>query len=57
LTNVMRRAQRVSFVAGWALVAPLRVFQLLDRWLTRILRWPALCIAVVGERAPAGDPT
>jgi 2-polyprenyl-6-hydroxyphenyl methylase / 3-demethylubiquinone-9 3-methyltransferase len=50
LTNLMRRAQRVSFVLGWALVMPLRVLQLLDRPVTRMLGWPPLCIAVVGER-------
>jgi SAM-dependent methyltransferase len=53
LTNLMRRAQRVSFVLGWALVAPLRVLQVLDRPLTRLLGWPPLCIAVVGEREAA----
>jgi SAM-dependent methyltransferase len=50
LTNVMRRAQRVSLVLGWALVAPLRVLQVLDRPITWLLGWPPLCIAVVGER-------
>jgi 2-polyprenyl-3-methyl-5-hydroxy-6-metoxy-1,4-benzoquinol methylase len=50
LTNLMRRAQRVNFVLGWALVAPLRILQALDRPMTRMLAWPPLCIAVVGER-------
>jgi 2-polyprenyl-3-methyl-5-hydroxy-6-metoxy-1,4-benzoquinol methylase len=50
LTNLMRRSQRVSFILGWALVAPLRVLQVLDGPVTRVLRWPPLCIAVVGER-------
>jgi SAM-dependent methyltransferase len=54
LTNAMRRAQRVSFAGGWAVVAPLRVLQALDRPLTRLLDWPPLCIAVVGERADPG---
>jgi len=51
LTNLMRRAQRVHFTLGWAVVMPLRLLQLLDRPLTRLLRWPPLCIAVVGEKA------
>jgi 2-polyprenyl-3-methyl-5-hydroxy-6-metoxy-1,4-benzoquinol methylase len=49
LTNLMRRLQRVSFIVGWALVAPLRVLQVLDGPVTRVLRWPPLCITVVGE--------
>jgi hypothetical protein len=49
LTNLMRRLQRVGFMVGWALVAPLRVLQVLDGPVTRVLRWPPLCIAVVGE--------
>jgi SAM-dependent methyltransferase len=54
LTNLMRRAQRVNLMLGWALVAPLRVLQLFDRPVTRLLRWPPLCIAVVGQSAPEG---
>jgi 2-polyprenyl-3-methyl-5-hydroxy-6-metoxy-1,4-benzoquinol methylase len=50
LTNLMRRAQRVSVVAGWALVAPLRVLRALDRPVSRVLGWPPLCVAAVGER-------
>lgn len=50
LTNLMRRAQQVHVTLGWAVVMPLRPLQILDRPLTRLLRWPPLCIALVGER-------
>lgn len=50
ITDLMRRAQQVHLTLGWAVVLPLRLLQVLDRPLTRLLHWPLLCIAVVGER-------
>jgi SAM-dependent methyltransferase len=53
LTNAMRRGQRVNMALGWALVLPLRPLQLLDRPLTRLLRWPYLSVVAVAQRANA----
>jgi SAM-dependent methyltransferase len=51
LTNLMRRGQRSHVALGWALVLPLRPFQLLDRPLTRMLRWPYHSVVAVAARA------
>lgn len=51
LTNLMRRAARVSPVLGWVLVLPLRPLQLLDRPISQLLRWPYLCVTAVAEAA------
>jgi SAM-dependent methyltransferase len=49
LTNLMRFGQRRGRALGWALVLPLRPLQLLDRPLTRLLRWPYLSVTAVAE--------
>jgi SAM-dependent methyltransferase len=49
LTNLMRRGQRINRFLGWAIVLPLRPLQLLDRKVTRLLRWPYLCVTAVAE--------
>jgi SAM-dependent methyltransferase len=53
LTNLMRRGQRIHRMLGWALVLPLRPLQLLDRPITRLLRWPYLSVTVVAEASSA----
>jgi 2-polyprenyl-3-methyl-5-hydroxy-6-metoxy-1,4-benzoquinol methylase len=50
LTNAMRLGQRVSRGFGWLLVLPLRPLQVLDRPITRRLRWPYLSVTAVAER-------
>lgn len=51
VTNLMRRAgARLGRLGGWALIAPLRVLVLIDRPLTRLLRYPYLSVALVAER-------
>jgi len=56
LTSLMRRGQRIHPAVGWAIVLPLRVLQVLDRPLTRILRWPYLSVTAVATRpgSPGG---
>ena len=41
---------RVHPLLGWALTFPLRVFRPLDETLTRVLRYPALSVAIVGRK-------
>lgn len=55
LTNLMRLLSWFSWpntLIGWGAVLPLRPLQLLDRLLTRALRYPYMCVAVVGVREP-----
>jgi SAM-dependent methyltransferase len=52
LTNLMRLGGRVHKLFGWAIVLPLRPLQLLDRPITRLLRWPYLCVTAVAEAPP-----
>ena len=51
LTNLGRWGSRLSTPLGWLLVLPLRPLQILDRPLTRLLRWPYLCVTVVADAA------
>lgn len=50
LTNIQRILSRPHPRIGWLLVFPLRLLQLLDRPLTRLLRYPYLSIAVVAVK-------
>jgi SAM-dependent methyltransferase len=51
LTNLMRRlSARFSVGVAWALVAPLRVFSVVDAPLTRLLRYPNLSVALHGVK-------
>jgi SAM-dependent methyltransferase len=51
LTDLMRRlAARFGVPVAWALVLPLRPLVLLDRWLTRLLRYPQLSVALQGVK-------
>jgi 2-polyprenyl-3-methyl-5-hydroxy-6-metoxy-1,4-benzoquinol methylase len=47
ITNLMRRLTGRNFGLVWALTFPLRFWQLFDRPLTRLLRYPYFSIAVV----------
>lgn len=51
LTDLMRRlTERVGLVAAWAIVLPLRALVVVDRPLTRALRYPHLCVALCGVK-------
>jgi hypothetical protein len=51
LTNIMRRlTRRVGRVGGWLIVLPLRPLALLDRPLSRLLRYPRLSVALTAEK-------
>jgi 2-polyprenyl-3-methyl-5-hydroxy-6-metoxy-1,4-benzoquinol methylase len=51
LTDLMRRASaRFGRLGGWLLVLPLRPLVILDRPLSRLLRYPHLSVAMVGEK-------
>lgn len=50
LVNLMRIGGLVHPKFGWFLILPLRPLRLLDDWLTKRLRYPHLCVAVVGEK-------
>jgi 2-polyprenyl-3-methyl-5-hydroxy-6-metoxy-1,4-benzoquinol methylase len=51
LTNMMRRlTRRVGRVGGWLIVLPLRPLALLDRPLSRLLRYPRLSVALTAEK-------
>jgi SAM-dependent methyltransferase len=49
LTNLMRRGQEIHRAFGWVIVLPLRPLQILDRPITRLVRWPYLCVTAVAE--------
>jgi SAM-dependent methyltransferase len=51
LTNLMRRGQKVHRALGWAMVLPLRPLQLLDRPLSRLMRWPYHSVVAVAVRS------
>jgi SAM-dependent methyltransferase len=47
LTDLMRRlTERFGLMAAWAILLPLRALVVVDRPLTRILRYPHLCVAL-----------
>ena len=50
LTSVMRWGQRLHPVVGWAIVLPFRPLRLVDPLVSRIARWPYLCVSVVAVR-------
>jgi SAM-dependent methyltransferase len=51
VTNLMRRATaRIGLVGAWVLVLPLRVLVLLDRPLTRLLRFPYLSAVLTADK-------
>jgi SAM-dependent methyltransferase len=51
LTNLMRiLTRRIGLPASWAVLFPLRALVVLDRPLTRLLRYPYLSVAVCGVR-------
>jgi SAM-dependent methyltransferase len=51
LTNLMRRLTgRLGRMPAWALMLPLRPLVVLDRPLTRLLRYPYLSVAIVATR-------
>jgi SAM-dependent methyltransferase len=57
LTDLMRRlSARIGLFPAWAIVLPLRVLVVLDRPLTRILRYPRLSVAMcaVKRTSPSG---
>jgi SAM-dependent methyltransferase len=51
VTNLMRRLRlRLGLIPAWTLVLPLRVLVLVDRPLSRALRYPYMCVALTAER-------
>jgi 2-polyprenyl-3-methyl-5-hydroxy-6-metoxy-1,4-benzoquinol methylase len=50
LTNAMGLLSRASAMAAWAATFPLRIFQVLDPMLTKLIGYPYFCIAVVGVK-------
>jgi SAM-dependent methyltransferase len=51
LTDLMRRlTERFGLMTAWAIVLPLRALVIVDRPLTRILRYPHLCVALCGVK-------
>jgi 2-polyprenyl-3-methyl-5-hydroxy-6-metoxy-1,4-benzoquinol methylase len=51
VTSFMRRlTERLGLLPAWALVLPLRALVVLDRPLSRLLRYPYLCVALSAER-------
>lgn len=51
ITNAARAVEdRIGAHAAWALTAPLRVLQTVDRWLSSRIGYPPLAVAVVGVR-------
>jgi len=51
ITGLMRVAQGIHSVLGWALVLPLRPFPLLlDRWVNKLSRWPEFTITLVAVK-------
>jgi SAM-dependent methyltransferase len=53
ITDLMRRlSARVGRTAAWALTLPLRPLTILDRPLSRMLRYPYLSVALCGVKRP-----
>jgi len=53
LTNLMRRlTERIGLLPAWLILAPLRLGVILDAPLSRILRYPYLCVAMCAVRPP-----
>lgn len=50
LTNLMRIISNVNMILGWAIVFPVRVFQVFDRPVTKLLHYPFHCVGVVGVK-------
>lgn len=50
ITSVMRRTRWFGYLPAWLIVLPLRPLVVLDRPLTRLLRYPYLSLAVCAER-------
>ena len=50
ITNLYRRLSSVNIHFAWLVTFPLRVAEPLDRPLTRLLGFPYLCVAAVGEK-------
>lgn len=49
LTDLMRTlTERVGLVAAWAILLPLRALVIIDAPLTKLLRYPHLCVALRG---------
>lgn len=45
---------RFDLLTGWLIVLPLRPLVILDELLTRVLRYPHLCVAIRAVRRPPG---
>jgi cyclopropane fatty-acyl-phospholipid synthase-like methyltransferase len=51
LTDLMRRlTERVGLIAAWSILLPLRALVIADAPLTRMLRYPHLCVALCGVK-------
>jgi len=50
LTNLSRLLGIINKRLAWTIILPLRIFQLLDPLLTRIIKYPCLSIAVIGTK-------
>ena len=50
ITNLMRVLSKVNARIAWAVTFPLRIFQILDSPLTKLIGYSYLCIGVVGGK-------
>ena len=48
ITSLMRRLFKINGRLAWIITAPLRIFQIIDVPLTKLINHPFLCIGVVG---------
>lgn len=50
LTNFMRILSKINSLFAWAIIFPLRIFQIFDPSLTKLIDYPYMCIGVVGKK-------
>ena len=55
LTNMARRFGRNRERLGWAVVFPFRFLKMLDEPISRLLKFPHLCVGLVGVKPVAGE--
>ena len=48
ITSLMRRLFKINGRLAWIITAPLRIFQIIDVPLTKLINYPFYCIGVVG---------
>ena len=50
ITNLLRLLGNVNKRFAWTVTLPLRLLRPLDSFVTRLIKYPALSIAVIGEK-------